>query len=323
MTPIPFRQTPEMSGPMPPDRPAFDAAEVRAVVERAATDPDGAYLGIASIPRRVHALRATLASLQGQATHAFVYLNGYDAVPDFLEDPRITVFRSQEFGDLNATGKVFALGHVPHGTLLTADDDFIYPANYVATLEAAIARYGGRVAACVHGSIFPDRVEHYYLRTAIFAAQQALPQDRFVTLPGTASLAVRAGVLPLELDAFLPETMVDLTLAILCKANRVPVVAVARRAHWLQNIDRDGLYQMFTRARTHHAAYAERHGPWGFDAYRDAIRSLPADRADPQVDAAAFACAAAGTVPAHWRESATYYLLKAEQARAADGARAV
>lgn len=282
---------------------------------------DGAYAGIASISRRSGNLKLTLTSLYNQFDHIFVYLNGYDTVPDWLDQPKITVFRSQDYLDLNATGKVYCAQYVDKGYYFTLDDDFIYPCNYVAHMVDTLKKYGNAVAACVHGSIFPPLIDYYYLRTSIFQYQQSLDTDRYVCLPGTGSLAVAAGRLPLHLANFLPQVMVDLTFAILLKSYGIPLISVRRPTNWMQNTDRDGLYQQFTKGQTHHSVYAKEFEPWGFDQYAPAILEVARaagvhddlDRAQGlYMDVDAIWCAKEGRVPPAWKESPSYFMRVAE-----------
>ncbi|MBC6443764.1 MAG: hypothetical protein GDA53_11795 [Rhodobacteraceae bacterium] len=286
----------------------------------------GAYAGIASIPRREKNLRFVLETLYGQMDHFFIYLNGYDSVPNWMEDRKVTVFRSQDYIDMNATGKVFFAERIDKGFFFTLDDDFLYPGNYVAHLKQTMANYDNRVAACVHGSIFPENPEYYYMRTAIYQYQGGLKTDRFVCLPGTGSFAVNVCNVDLSLRQFLPEVMVDLTCAILCKNNKVPLVCVSRPHRWLRNTDREGLYQQFTKEKTHHTHYAMAEAPWDFSQYsctiRDIMEHIVAKDAkaleNPKLDHDAFIAARRGIVPGNWQNTPQYYARMAEYYRSMD-----
>ncbi|MBC6437978.1 MAG: hypothetical protein GDA52_07550 [Rhodobacteraceae bacterium] len=275
-----------------------------------------AYAGIASIPRREVNLRLVIDSLYNQFEHFFVYLNEYPHMPDWLDDPKITVFRSQDYRDLSATGKIFFAQFVDRGYFFTLDDDFIYPGNYAARMVDAIDRHAGRVAACVHGSIFPPQPKYYYLRVSIYQYPGALPGDRFVCLPGTASFAVKAGTIDLSLDTFLPQVMVDLTCAIICKNSGLPIVSVGRQAGWMQNTDREGLYHQFSKEITYHTEYANLYAPWGFDQYAEEIGQihdiiLATKGVDPATDERydndAFLAVRKGITPANWAYTPHYY----------------
>lgn len=274
---------------------------------------DKAYVGVASIPSRSRCLRVTISSLYNQCERIFVYLNNYDAVPSWLNDKKISIFRSQDFIDLNATGKVFFANMIDRGYFFSADDDFAYPHNYTSYMINTLKSYNDKVAACVHGSIFPPELDYYYLRTAIYQYQAKLPTDKFVCLPGTGSFVVKSGAINLELGQFLPDVMVDLACAILCKEANLPLISVKRPDRWLRNSDRDGLYQLFSSSKTHHTYYAQKYGPWGFDQYRESINLLAQEinLSDPRsryrVDTAAFLAAKSNNTPQNWQLNASYY----------------
>lgn len=290
----------------------------------------GAYAGVASIPRRALNLKLVLDSLYHQIDHFFVYLNDYETVPEWLDDSKFTVFRSQDFVDLNATGKVFFAQVVDKGYYFTLDDDFIYPGDYASRMIGTIQKYDDRVAACVHGSIFPPDPEYYYMRSAIHQYQNGLSHDQFVCLPGTGSFCAKAGTLDLSLKRFLPQVMVDLACAIFCKETKVPLVSVARAEKWLQNTDRDGLYQQFVKDKTHHTYYAKTEGPWDFAEYTDAIQSVfdamkalgrnPITDETLLCDIDAFVAAQQGLVPRQWQATPQHYLRMAEHIRSSTSA---
>ncbi|WP_394155570.1 hypothetical protein [Loktanella salsilacus] len=285
---------------------------------------DAIYAGIASIPRRAANLRLVIDCLYNQIETFFVYLNDYESVPDWLDDPKVVVFRSQDYQDLNATGKVFFAGVVDKGYFLTLDDDFIYPGDYAARMAGTIARYDNRVAACVHGSIFPPDPAYYYMRSAIYQYQGPLARDRFVCLPGTGSFGVKAGTMDLSLDQFLPQVMVDLACAILCRRSGVPLVSIARPNLWMQNTDREGLYHLFTQEKTHHSHYAKAVGPWDFSEYAPALNQIAQAVAakggsvldDPLADQDAFLAARTGTLPQNWTDTSQHYVRVSEFLRA-------
>ena len=262
-------------------------------------------------------------SLYNQFERFFVYLNHYETVPDWLDDPKFTVFRSQDYIDLNATGKVFFAQVVDKGYYFTLDDDFVYPGDYVKRHIQTLARYNYNVATCVHGSIFPPDPEYYYMRSAIHQYQGALQRDQFVCMPGTGSFCVQAGKLDMSLRQFLPQVMVDLACAILCKNTGVPLVSLARHERWMQNTDREGLYQEFSKEKTHHTFYAKEQGPWGFAEYAKAIRSVEESviqsggdlMNDSLCDIDCLVAARENTIPVNWSDTPQHYNRMAEYIR--------
>ena len=62
---------------------------------------------VASFAAREDSLKQAVASILPQIDRLNVYLNDYDAIPEFLRHPKITVASSQEHGDRRDNGKFF------------------------------------------------------------------------------------------------------------------------------------------------------------------------------------------------------------------------
>ncbi len=277
---------------------------------------------VASFPRREKVLELCLATIIAQVDHCFVYLNSYDSVPDYLRHRKITIMRSQDFEDLSANGKVFFLDSIHSGYVLTLDDDFVYPSNYVRRMCETCAKYGNKCVVTVHGSVFANPLNWYYERFSMHLAQGELSTDRIITLPGSGTICFHAPTFKATFEDFYPRTMVDLTFAILAKQMEFPVISIARPSRWIQNTDREGLYSQFKSTLTHHTDYTIKFGPWGFhdmapyvmrrfaecfgELTLDVIRARRLDRAFIR---AAVSCDA---LPPDWKPSVLYYQKRAE-----------
>jgi hypothetical protein len=251
--------------------------------------------------------------LYNQVDHFFVYLNDYDHVPDYLFNEKISYYRSQDFIDLSANGKVFFIDYVEKGYFFTIDDDWLFPSNYISKMIDTIKKYGGQVCTCVHGSIFPPEPKYYYFRTAMHQYSDGLRRDAFVCLPGSGSFGYDVAQLKAKFKDFLPMTMVDLTFAILAKQQEFPIVSVQRPLGWLQNTDILGLFQEFNHNRTHHSYYAERWGPWGINEYRAGLERALSHACgkdltlnNDSVDLEVLRYLQTGEVPYKWSENAEY-----------------
>ena len=115
---------------------------------------------VASVPGRQAQLAAVVAAIAPQVDVLHVYLNGYDAVPDFLQgNPAVRVARSQDWGDVRDNGKFYFLNEAG-SYYVTLDDDLAYPADYVRTLLLAIEKYGRQAVVGVHGVLEEEGVAH-------------------------------------------------------------------------------------------------------------------------------------------------------------------
>ena len=90
----------------------------------------GIYASLASIACRVDMLKDTVESIANQVDTLFVYLNGYESVPDFIHAYKNVRYILDPFGDLRAAAKFNSAGRVK-GWHFICDDDIIYPENYI------------------------------------------------------------------------------------------------------------------------------------------------------------------------------------------------
>ena len=215
---------------MNPERPAREDLSV------AALDP--ICCGVASIPSRSGCLRQVVEAVLPFVDQLYVYLNGYPKVPAFLRRPKISVFRSQEHGDLGDAGKFFAAGR-QRGFFLSIDDDIIYPQDYVWTLVNALRGYhlaGRRVAVGFHGKLMHPEVAHFYqghARQFHFAA--ALSEERAVHVLGTGTAAFHTDDLPVTIDDFNRQrNMADISFSIACQRHDVGCVVLPRPSSYLR-----------------------------------------------------------------------------------------
>ncbi len=222
------------SAPVPsrmhPDRP------INEDLSTAQLDP--IVCGIASIPERLENLRQTIVSVLPFVDEMHVFLNNYPTVPCFLRDSKISVYRSQDHGDLGDAGKFFTIGQ-KRGFYLAIDDDIIYPEDYVWNLVNEIRRNrraGRRVAVGLHGKIMRERVEHYYRgHTRQFHCASALSQERGVHVLGTGTVAFHTDDLPITINDFKgPKNMADIYFSIACQKYDVGCVALPRPANYLK-----------------------------------------------------------------------------------------
>lgn len=272
--------------------------------------------GVASFEARRGVFEKSVLSIYDQVDHIYVYLNGYADVPAYLISDKITVFRSQDYADLSANGKVFSLGEVGSCYFFSLDDDILYPDDYVEKMISCMEKYENKVAACVHGSVLPDRPEWYYERYSLFPFQSEQEVDRFVNLIGSGTLAFHTDVLKADFKDFLPNVMVDLQFSILAKAQGVPLVSIARPKLWLQAlVQGEGLYQDFLFRKTVHTSKSVEHAPWGFDVYSDIVRGVLGDRflnmsgeelLAGKFDVDFFEGVRSGVAPPSWSESDLY-----------------
>jgi hypothetical protein len=189
-------------------------------------------LGIASIPERSAGLRRVLDRLLPQVDQAYVYLDKYPDVPEFLRDPKITVYESHLHGDCGGPGKF--LGAMHHtGYYLTVDDDIDYPKNYVAQMQQVVARSNNHLCAGVHGVILRPPITNYYRDRATLHFRKRLRVDTPVHILGTGTLCFHTAMTKFSLNWLEHNGSSDITVSLELEQQGVPRICVARKAKWL------------------------------------------------------------------------------------------
>lgn len=238
-------------------------------------------LCLCSIPERVNLLRQTLASLAPQVDEIHIYLDRYDAVPDFVQACRVqvTVVRSQDHPGLRDNGKFLPFAELRHPCYyFTADDDIVYPPDYVNAMVQKIEWYGRQAVVGVHGVLLPDQPRGYFSGfRQVYLFTKALERDALVSNLGTGTVAFYSGTLQgLDYRAFTHSGMADIYLSVFCKQQGIPMVAVARPDNWLQEMGTKAntLYEEFLNADERQVGLIGANLPWGYTAIKGAVEAL-------------------------------------------------
>lgn len=192
--------------------------------------------GLAAIPSREDALSQMIDSVIGQFDHLYVYLNGFDEVPAFLDNDKISVFRSQETGDLGDVGKFFGTKFVSSGLYFTLDDDIVYPSDYRARMEACLRQFGNRAAVGVHGAFYSWNPGSFFDRQVIHYRAQN-DEIRPVSILGTGTVCFSLDHLNVELDWFKTANMADIWFGGELKRRGLPALCIDRAEGWLQDAE--------------------------------------------------------------------------------------
>jgi glycosyltransferase involved in cell wall biosynthesis len=243
-------------------------------------------LAICSIPKRERALQMTLQSLAPQVDEIHLYLDRYTKIPAFVLSchPKITVVRSNEIPGLRDNGKFLPFNQLDHPCYyFTADDDIIYPPDYVQAIIRKIEYYGRRLVVGVHGVLVPERPRNYFSDfRKVYLFNMALERDVLVSNLGTGTVAFYSECLRgLDYRQFAHPGMVDLYLAIFCKQQYIPMVAIARHENWLveQESLSTSLYEEFRQAGDQQAVLVKNYAPWGYSAIQSAVEAVTSDSA--------------------------------------------
>lgn len=195
---------------------------------------------IATYPGRADLLPDAVESLVEQVDHLFIYLNNYQEVPAALRE-HPAADRIHPVVDPSSMRRASAKFHwawVVPGYHLVCDDDILYPPDYAERLVARIDAFERRAIVGVHGAIYrrdaTDPVAH---RQQVFNFQRALPRDTAVHLVGTGTAAWHGDLMKgVDLGPILRHPIAnDEALAVIAKAQGIPMVCVARGDGWLRS----------------------------------------------------------------------------------------
>eukprot|EP00178_Gracilaria_changii_P023099 TRINITY_DN6935_c0_g1_i3.p1 TRINITY_DN6935_c0_g1~~TRINITY_DN6935_c0_g1_i3.p1 ORF type:complete len:643 (-),score=56.29 TRINITY_DN6935_c0_g1_i3:3098-5026(-) len=222
---------------------------------------------IASIWTRETALHSAVHSLATQVDHMNVYLNSYDSVPSYLYAPYITVVRSQDKtsrGDVGDVGKFFWCNDINTDFHLTADDDIIYPPDYVESLLEFWHSFSPPVVVGVHGiriiqqDLTPSnggKGKGYYGSRKVFMAVEHVRMQQNVHIIGTGTMMYRPqdlGHIDIE-STFQEPNMADVWFGLLAQKLKVPMMIIPHEEGWIKEVPgtfEDSIYKRSTRSRT-------------------------------------------------------------------------
>jgi hypothetical protein len=213
---------------------------------------------MASIPSRRQMLRDSFDSLLLQCDRVRVFLNEYPDVPEFLNHPRADVRRSQDWDDKGDAGKFNWIETADEpGYRIVADDDMLYPPDFVQQMTQSMDRYGNRAIAAVHGVLVKHPFTNYYdpQSRTVFYFQMQLDADRTVHVLGTNALIYHSDCVKMSWSEFMYRNMADIFLARYAQRHGIPMICVARPALWVRQNKQSGgfetIYQnSLTRSRS-------------------------------------------------------------------------
>lgn len=193
-------------------------------------------VGMASIPEREEAMLRAVGSLAPQCDRLEVALNGYAAVPAQLAAwPHVvpTLLPDPNLGD----GEKFRAVDAWEGVVVTADDDLLYPPDYVASLVAGLARHPGHAVGYHGGTTLGwngSAVAASHKRIRCLGALEA--DDTDVNVLGTGVMAYDASQVPVWYGAFRHANMADVQFACHARQLGIRMAALEHTAGWLEDI---------------------------------------------------------------------------------------
>lgn len=244
---------------------------------------------LCSIPERAEMLRQVLASLAPQVDGLHIYLDRYESIPEFVRHchVNVTVYLANEYPGLRDNGKFLGFSDLQEDCYyFTADDDILYPPDYVISMVRRIEHYDQLAVVGVHGVLLPEQADSYFSSfRKVHLFSKELEADALVNNLGTGTVAFHSRLLrELDLSHFGSSGMADLHLSVFCKQRDIPMVALSRPEGWLQELPspNTSLYHEFRQADDEQSALIRAHQPWGYAAIKQAVEKTSMRMAKPE-----------------------------------------
>ncbi len=224
-----------------------------------------------TFPARFDIIAPVIDSIAPQLDHLYIYVNETtEGFPDLSYHHNVTILDGRQYaGDLSANGKIYPLNFMKNCQVLTLDDDFIFPRDYVTRNLAILEMFRGRCAVTTHGGILPPKVKWYYDRTHVMVSKSAVSSLQLCSLAGSGTFAFDQRYLKVDPSNYLNKVMVDLSLSLLARDAMLPIWVLPREAGWLESIPLPGLWEEYKDLGITHHTYFAREIDWSFSVYAD------------------------------------------------------
>ena len=191
-------------------------------------------ISIASMPSRETGLLEVVRRLLPQCDRMNICLNDYPFTPKELLHPKITLHQPSGEDALSDHGKFFWCRGML-GYHLTADDDIIYPWDYVETLVRKIDQYQRRAVVSFHGSrclVAEGRLINYPYGRQLIRFGDTIMTDVTAHMLGTGVGGYHTSLLNWDYT-MIPEGGTDEHLAMYAQAHKIPMILAAHRTGWI------------------------------------------------------------------------------------------
>jgi len=187
---------------------------------------------LCSIPSRVKSLAETVKSILPHVDKLHVFLNGYGRVPDFLENGKIVVALSQDYGDRGDTNKFFWADKIFNCYHFVCDDDLIYKKEYFDLMIKKQIEYGKKCVTGFAGAVIGmDKAafSSYYRSRRQIHFTSVIEKDTRVHVIGTGAMCYHTSLLPnISINDFKHPNMSDIWFSVKCKKGGMPLMVIQR-----------------------------------------------------------------------------------------------
>lgn len=236
---------------------------------------------VCTIPERKEIFEKVFHSIEQQVDILYVYPDNYkDNIPDYiLSSPKVKILLPIDYPGLRDGAKFLPLqlgllnDNLEQSIILTFDDDILYPPDYAHTLYQKLSEIDFKGIVGVHGAVLNEKFKNFRTDRKVFHFKKSLQDDTLVDVLGTGTVAFNAALL---WGRFRPEDvnpgLIDISLAVVCRRNFIPMHCISRHANWLQDLtpaeDQSSLWNELVQDSTPHTTELDKIGNamWGQSA---------------------------------------------------------
>lgn len=195
--------------------------------------------GMATMPTRSKTAPTAIASALNNIDHLYLFLDKFDKVPSYAINDRITILRSEDYGEIGANGKFLGLALATNAQYyMCFDDDYLYPYDFSKRLVAECRRYHNNSIIGIHGCILQQPFTSFLKDRIVFRAPLSLESGRRVDVLATLGLILSLQALTFDVRRWQQINMVDLSFALEAKKKQLPLRIISRQTGWLQVLDK-------------------------------------------------------------------------------------
>jgi GR25 family glycosyltransferase involved in LPS biosynthesis len=244
---------------------------------------------MAAYPDRIEALKNAVESLLDQVDTFYVFLNNFTEIPQFLDQEKVYLTRSQDFGNLGECGKYYWCDDL-EGYVFICSDKLIYPPDYVKKMIRQIENHGRKAVIGAGGWNIMTPFKSFSESAIPFIETEANHEDASVPLLDDLALAYHSSTLKVSRHYFFQPELSALWFSIIAKEQNVPLICCRHKQNWLAETGRDelikdknsdgNLYKTFL-VKCHFTVPAEKEkssNTIGINTYFDKIYVMNLDR---------------------------------------------
>lgn len=198
---------------------------------------------MATLPGRETPLLDAVNSIAPQVDRLVIWANNFvnrDTLSQVAQVANVTIIHSDvyapgEAGDIGDIGKFYFMDEWT-GYVITVDDTWIYPANYVEYMIKKVDQYKRKAVITIHGRALKAPMKSYYFAEGLMNLYNDMKADGYCNTLGTGVMALHSDVLadkPISLTEFAHTNMTDIYMGIALMNRGIPQVVAAHTANWV------------------------------------------------------------------------------------------